>query len=94
MPNDTSPPSVLEGPSYITPASRGSRRGFSFSPGTRLRPLPRSCPLGCTWSVMMRAVGADAAGVILGRVVGDSVIAFVTFLGVTLAVLVHAWRHH
>ncbi len=43
---------------------------------------------------MMIAVGADAAGVIHGRVVGDSLIAFVTLLVVTVAVLVHAWRHH
>jgi len=43
---------------------------------------------------MIVAVGADAAGVVLGRVVGNSLIAFVTFLGVALAVLVHAWRHH
>lgn len=97
MPNDTSTPSVLEVPSYphgITPATRRSRRGFSFSPGIRLRPLPRLCPLGCTWSVMVLAVGADAAGVVLGRVLGDSLIAFATFLVVTVAVLVHAWRHH
>jgi hypothetical protein len=43
---------------------------------------------------MMMAVGADAAGVILGRVLGDSLIAFATFLVVTVAVLIHAWRHH
>jgi hypothetical protein len=90
-------PSVLEIPSYphdITPVPRRSTRGFSFSPGIRLRPLPRSCPLGCTWSVMMVAVGADAAGVVLERVVGAPVIAWVTFMIVALAVLAHAWRHH
>jgi len=97
MPNDTSPPSVLEVPNYphdITPASRRSRGGFSFSPGIHLKPLPRACPLGCTWSVMIVAVGADAAGVVLGRVVGAPVIALVTFVIVALAVLAHAWRHH
>ena len=50
--------------------------------------------VGCTWSVMIVAVGADAAGVVLGRVVGAPVIALVTFVIVALAVLTHAWRHH
>ena len=94
MPNDTSPPSVLEVPYDITPASRRSRGGVSFSLGIHLKPLPRTCPLGCTWSVMIVAVGADAAGVVLGRVVGAPVIALVTFVIVALAVLAHAWRHH
>jgi hypothetical protein len=43
---------------------------------------------------MIVAVGADAAGVVLGRVVGAPVIALVTFVIVALAVLAHAWRHH
>jgi hypothetical protein len=77
----------------ITPASRQSRRGFSFSPGIRLKPLPRSCPFGC-WSVMLMAVGADAAGLVLARALDDLGIAVVTFMTVALTVLVHAWRTH
>ena len=44
--------------------------------------------------MMMMAVGADAAGVVLGRVVGAPVTAWMTFMIVALAVLAHAWRHH
>jgi hypothetical protein len=43
---------------------------------------------------MLLAVGADAAGMVLGRVVGAPVITWVTFILVGLAVLVHAWRQH
>jgi hypothetical protein len=97
MPYDTSTPSVVDVPSDahdLMPGSRRSRRRFSFSPGIRLTPLPRSCTLGCTGSVMLLAVGADAAGVVLGRVLGDSTVAVATFMIVAVAVLVHAWRQH
>jgi hypothetical protein len=43
---------------------------------------------------MLLAVGADAAGLVLGRVRGDSAVAVATFMVVAGAVLVHAWRHH
>jgi hypothetical protein len=39
-------------------------------------------------------VGADAAGVILSRMLRVPALAVVTFLTVGLGVLVHAWRHH
>jgi hypothetical protein len=97
MPNDTSTPVVVDVPSDAhdrMPESRRSRLRFSFSPGIRLTPLRRSCQSGCTWSVMLLAVGADAAGMVLGRVVGAPVITWVTFILVGLAVLVHEWRQH
>ena len=65
-----------------------------FSPGIRLRPLSASCPSGCTWSVLLLAVGVDAAGVILSRMLQAPALAVLTFLAVGLAVLVHAWRYH
>jgi hypothetical protein len=65
-----------------------------FSPGIRLRPLGAACPPGCTWSILLLAVGADAAGMILSRMVRAPALAVVTFLGVGLSALVHAWRRH
>src|ERR1700720_3490818 len=97
MPNDTSTPSVLEASNYpqgVTPASRRSRRGFSFSPGIRLKAIRGSCPSGCRGSVVALAVGADVGGVILGRVSGVPEITWATIVLVVLAVLLHAWRHH
>jgi hypothetical protein len=43
---------------------------------------------------MLLAVGADAVGLVLGRVLGDSTVAVATFMIVAVAVLAHAWRHH
>lgn len=65
-----------------------------FSPGIRPKALSASCPSGCTWSVLLLAVGADAAGVVLSRMLEAPGLAVLTFLAVALAVLVHAWRHH
>ena len=65
-----------------------------FSPGIRLTPLSASCQSGCKWSVLLLAVGGDAAGVILSRMLQAPGLAVLTFLAVGLAVLVHAWRHH
>lgn len=70
------------------------RPELPFSPGIRLRRLSATCPPGCTWSVLLLAVGADAAGVILSRMLQAPALAVLTFLAVGLAVLVHAWRHH
>jgi hypothetical protein len=44
--------------------------------------------------VLLLAVGADAAAVILSRMLRVPALAVVTFLAVGLGVLVHAWRHH
>ena len=65
-----------------------------FSPGIRLRPLSASCASSCTWSVLLLALGGDAAGVIASRMLQAPGLAVLTFLGVGLATLVHAWRHH
>jgi hypothetical protein len=65
-----------------------------FSPGIRLRPLSTSCVPGCAWSVLLLAVGGDVAGVIASRMLQAPALAVLTFVGVGLAVLVHAWRHH
>ena len=65
-----------------------------FSPGIRLRPPSTSCAPGCTWSVLLLAGGGDVAGVVLSRMLQAPALAVLTFLGVGLAVLVHAWRHH
>lgn len=65
-----------------------------FSPGIRLRPLDASCASGCTWSVLLLAVGGDAAGGAVSRLLQAPGLAVLTFLGVAVAVLVHAWRHH
>jgi hypothetical protein len=67
---------------------------LAFPPGIRLGPLGASCPSGCTWSVLLLAVAADAAGVILSRMLRVPALAVVTFLAVGLGALVHAWRHH
>jgi hypothetical protein len=100
-------PSLLRAPSARRgvsglPASTGSElpvvrrqpRRVAFSPGIRLRPPGASCPAGCGWSVLLLAVGADAAGVMLSRMLRAPALAVVTFLAVGLGVLVHAWRHH
>ena len=96
------PPSARRGVSGL-PASTGTElrllvrrqpRGVAFSPGIRLRPLGASCPAGCAWSVLLLAVGADAAGVMLSRMLRAPALAVVTFLAVGLGVLVHACRHH
>ena len=84
------PASTRAGP----PVARRAPRRVAFSPGIRLRPLGGSCPAGCTWSVLLLAVGADAAGVTLSQMLGVPTLAVVTFLGVGLGALVHAWRHH
>ena len=88
-------PSLLRSPS--------ARRGVSgflaplrvrFSPGIRLRPLHASCAAGCTWSVLLLAVGGDTMGAAMSRLLQAPGLAVLTFLGVGLAVLVHAWRRH
>jgi hypothetical protein len=66
----------------------------AFSPGIRRGAHRRSCPSGCTWSVLLLVIGADAAGVLLSRIAGEPILAVLTFLAVGLAGLVHAWRHH
>lgn len=76
------------------PVVRRPPRRVAFSPGIRLRPLGGSCPAGCVGSVLLLAVGADAAGVILSRMLRVPALAVVTFLAVGLGALVHAWRHH
>lgn len=76
------------------PVVRRPPSQVAFSPGVRLRPLGGPCPAGCAWSVLLLAVGADAAGVILSRMLRVPAFAVVTFLAVGLGVLVHAWRHH
>lgn len=95
------PPSARRGVSGLPastraelPVVRRPPRRVAFSPGIRLRPLGGSCPAGCAWSVLLLAVGADAAGVILSRMLRVPALAVVTFLAVGLGVLVHAWRHH
>ena len=95
------PPSARRGvsgflaPVTVRPPGVPQRRGrVRFAPGVRLRPPAASCPSGCTWSVLLLAVGADAAGVILSRMLQAPALAVLTFLAVGLAVLVHAWRHH
>lgn len=95
------PPSARRGVSGF-PASTGAGlpvvrrqpRRVAFSPGIRLRPLRGSCPAGCAWSVLLLAVGADAAGATLSRMLRVPALAVVTFLAVGLRVLAHAWRHH
>jgi hypothetical protein len=95
------PPSARRGVSGL-PASKGAElpvvrrqpRRVAFSPGIRLRSLRGSCPAGCAWSVLLLAVGADAAGAILGRILRVPALGVVTFLAVGLGVLAHAWRHH
>ena len=83
--------------------SPSARRGVSgllapvrarFSPGIRLRPLHASCVSGCTWSVLLLAVGGDTMGAAVSRLLQAPDLAVLTFLGVALGVLVHAWRHH
>lgn len=76
------------------PVVRPRADRVTFSPGIRLRPLGAACPPGCAWSVLLLAVGADAAGVILSRVLRAPALAVLTLLAVGLAALVHAWRHH
>jgi hypothetical protein len=44
--------------------------------------------------VLLLALGGDAAGVIASRMLQAPALAVLTFLGVGLATLVHAWRHH
>ncbi len=95
------PPSARRGVSGLPASSRAELpvvrrppRRVVFSPGILLRPLGGSCPPGCAWSVLLLAVGADAAGVILSRMLRVPALAVVTFLAVGLGALVHAWRHH
>lgn len=44
--------------------------------------------------MLLLAVGGDAAGATVSRMLQAPGLAVLTFLGVGLAVLVHAWRRH
>jgi hypothetical protein len=94
-------PSARRGVSGLLAPVRVHRPGLPwrqsrvrFSPGIRLRPLHASCVSGCTWSVLLLAVGGDTMGAAVSRLLQAPGLAVLTFLGVGLGVLVHAWRHH
>ena len=94
-------PSARRGVSGFLAPGRVRRPGLPwrpgrvlFSPGIRLRPLRASCAAGCTWSVLLLAVGGDTMGAAVSRLLQAPGLAVLTFLGVGLAVLVHAWRRH